>query len=243
MRVELAAGRDSLAGELELPQGSRPVPGVVILHDVWGLGDLYRGFARKLAQAGFAALALDLYARGEKPGSPSDMPGVMRFMHALPDGRVIADIQAAIDFLRARPEVSGRAVGLTGFCMGGKYTFLAASHCSNLSAAVAWYGMLRAPAIDTENPEHALDALARVRCPVLGLFGAEDALIPLADVDELKRRAAERRAAIEVVVYPGAGHAFANELRAETYRPEAARDAWSRALQFFAKHLGDRSGS
>jgi carboxymethylenebutenolidase len=230
-------------GELELPRSDRPAPGVVILHDVWGLGDLYRGFARKLAQAGYAALALDLYRRGEKPGSPADMPGVMRFMHALPDARVIADVQAGIDFLRARPEVTGRAVGLTGFCMGGKYTFLAASQCANLSAAVAWYGMLRAPAIDAENPEHALDALTRVRCPVLGLFGAEDALIPLADVEELSRRAAERRSPIEVAVYPGAGHAFANELRAETYRAAAAQDGWSRALDFFAKHLGDRSES
>jgi carboxymethylenebutenolidase len=237
VRVELPSGADTLAGELALPESSAPAPGVVIVHDVWGLGDLYRGVARRLAAAGYAALALDLYARGEKPGSPADMPGVMRFMHALPDRRVLADVQAALDWLRTRPEVAGRPVGLTGFCMGGKYTFLAASHCSGLAAAVAWYGMLRAPSLDRENPEHALDALERVRCPVLGLFGAEDALIPLSDVDELRARAAARRLPIEVVVYPGAGHAFANETRPETYRKPAADDGWRRALDFFAKHL------
>jgi len=240
VRVEFPSGGDSLAGELALPERPRPAPGIVILHDVWGLGDLYRGFARKLAGAGYAALALDLYARGEQPGTPADMPGVMRFMNALPDARVLADIQAALDYLRARPEVSGRAVGLTGFCMGGKYTFLAASHCRDLAAAVAWYGMLRAPAIDAANPEHALDALERVRCPVLGLFGADDALIPQGDVELLRRRAEAKRAPIEVVVYPGAGHAFANELRAESYRKPAADDAWRRALDFFAKHLAAR---
>lgn len=241
MRVELASGRDTIAGELVLPErpGS-PVPGVVILHDVWGLSDLYRGIAQRLAKAGYAALALDLYARGEKPGTPADMPAVMRFMHSLPDARVIADVQAAIDHLRARPEVAGRSVGLTGFCMGGKYTFLAASHCRDLAAAVAWYGMLRANGIDAANPEHALDALERVRCPVLGLFGGEDALIPQSDVEELRKRATTWRAPIEVVVYPGAGHAFANEARPETYREAAASDGWRRALDHFAKHLAAR---
>jgi carboxymethylenebutenolidase len=212
----------------------------VIVHDVWGLSDVYRGVARKLAAAGYAALAIDLYARGESPGSPADMPAVMRFMNALPDSRVVGDIQAAIECLRARPEVAGRKVGLTGFCMGGKYTYLAASHCTGLAAAVAWYGMLRAPSLDAANPEHALDALERARCPVLGLFGADDALIPQSDVTELRRRAGEWQKPIEVVVYPGAGHAFANESRPEAYREAAASDGWRRALEFFAKHLSAR---
>jgi len=231
VRVELPSGRDTIAGELLLPRSATPSPGVVIVHDVWGLSDVYRGVAQRFANAGFAALAPDLYARGEKPGTPADMPAVMRFMHALPDGRVLADLQASLDYLRARPEVAGRAVGLTGFCMGGKYAFLAASHCRDLAAVVAWYGMLRAP---------ALDALQRARCPVLGLFGAEDALIPQSDVEELRRRAGAWRAPIEVVVYPGAGHAFANESRPEAYREAAASDGWRRALEHFAKHLGAR---
>jgi len=240
MRVEFPSGRDTIAGELRLPTRA-PAAGVVILHDVWGLSDVYRGVAQRLADAGYAALALDLYARGEQPGSPADMPAVMRFMHALPDGRIVSDVQAAIDFLRARPELAGRKVGLTGFCMGGKYTFLAACHCRELAAAVAWYGMLRAPALDAANPEHALDALGSVRCPVLALFGAEDALIPQSDVAELRRRAGERRLPIEVVVYPGAGHAFANESRPEAYREAAAIDGWRRAFDFFAKELGGTS--
>ena len=240
MRVELASGRDTIAGELALPETSAPVPGVVIVHDVWGLSDVYRRVAKRLASAGFAALAVDLYARGEQPGSPADMPAVMRFMHALPDRRVLADLQAAVDWLRARPEVRGRAVGLTGFCMGGKYAFLAASHCRDLAAVVPWYGMLRAPSLDAENPEHALDALERARCPVLALFGAEDALIPQSDVDELRRRALARGLPIEIVVYPGAGHAFANESRPDVYREAAANDGWRRALEFLAKHLGAR---
>jgi len=236
VRVEFRSGADTLAGELVAP-ANRPAPGIVILHDVWGLSDLYRGIARRIAAAGFNALALDLYARGEEPGTPADMPAVMRFMSALPDRRVLADVEAAAEWLRARPEVAGRNIGLTGFCMGGKYAFLAAANCRGLAAVVPWYGMLRAPELDANNPEHALDALARPHPPILALFGAEDALIPLADVEELRSRSAERGAEVEVVVYPGAGHAFANEARPEVYREAAASDGWNRALAFFAKHL------
>jgi carboxymethylenebutenolidase len=210
---------------------------VVIVHDVWGLHEPYHGVARRLAGAGFVALALDLYARGEKPGSPSDMPGVMKFLHGLPDRRVLADIQSALDFLRARPEVAGRKLGLTGFCMGGKYADLAAVRCSGLSAVVSWYGMLRADAIDEANPEHALDALAQLRCPLLALFGADDVLIPKSDVEELRSRARERALPVEIVVYTGAGHAFANDTRPEAFRAEAAADAWTRALAFLAREL------
>jgi carboxymethylenebutenolidase len=235
-RVTFASGADRVGGELFAPRES-PAPGVVVIHDVWGLTDLYRGFGRKLADAGFAALSLDLYARGDRPGSPADMPGVMRFLHELPDARVLADIQAAVDYLAARPEVGGGRVGLTGFCMGGKYAFLAASHCRGLSAVAPWYGMLRAASLDAANPEHALDALSRLRAPVLALFGADDALIPQSDVDELRRRVHDQSLPVEVVVYRGAGHAFANEARPETYRPEAASDGWRRVLAFFGKHL------
>src|SRR5262249_59270506 len=104
-------GAGTVAGEL-VARANRPAPGIVILHDVWGLSDLYRGIARRIAAAGFNALALDLYARGEEPGTPADMPAVMRFMSALPDRRVLADVEAAAEWLRARPEVAGRNIGL-----------------------------------------------------------------------------------------------------------------------------------
>ena len=237
MNVRFASGGDEIAGALQAPDRGLPRPGVVIIHDVWGLYEPYHAAAERLARAGFVALALDLYARGEKPGSPADMPGVMKFLHRLPDRRVLADIQAAIDFLAARPEVAGRKVGITGFCMGGKYAFLAASRCRGLSAAVPWYGMLHAASLDDANPEHALDAIRDLSCPLLAFFGAEDALIPLRDVEELRARAKAAGLPLESVIYTGAGHAFANESRPEAYRAEAAEDAWRRALAFLSREL------
>lgn len=244
MNVEFASGSDRLRGALYLPEENpgdprtrRPRPGVIVVHDVWGLYDPYHGAAQRLARAGFVALALDLYSRGEKPGTPADMPAVMRFLDRLPDRRVLSDIGAAVAWLRSRPEVAGRKVGLTGFCMGGKYACLAAVRCAGLSAVVSWYGLLHADAIDEANPEHAKDALQELAIPLLALFGSEDVFIPLAEVEELRAKAASRGLPLETVVYTGAGHAFANESRAEAFRPEAAADAWRRAIAFLSREL------
>ncbi len=236
LRVRFPSGGDTIDGVLELPDGNGPHPGVVVIPDVRGLYDHYESVARRLADAGFAALAVNLYARGERPDT-SDMQQVFRFMRELPDRQVLADLQASLDWLAGRPETSGRKLGITGFCMGGKYAVLAACSCSGLSAAVPWYGMLTVGEVDERNPEHPLDALGRLGCPLLGLFGKEDPIVPLAEVEELERRAAGLEHEVEVVVYPGAGHAFANDTRPDAYRPEAAADAWARALAFLHRAL------
>jgi carboxymethylenebutenolidase len=237
VRVEFPSGADRIGGVLVAPGAGGPHPGIVVIPDVRGIYDHYHDVAQRIAARGYAVLVLDLYAREGAPELPS-MDAVFRFMRALPDARVLADVQAAVDWLGARPETRGRRIGITGFCMGGKYALLAACSCRGLSAAVAWYGMLRVGEIDATNPEHPLDALARLGCPLLGLFGKEDPIVPLADVEELSRRAAALPHEVDVVVYPGAGHAFANDSRPEAYRPEAAADGWSRAWSFFRRHLG-----
>lgn len=216
-------------------------PGVVVLHDVWGLSDHYRDLARRLADAGYAAFAVNLYRRERDPKITD--PG--RWIRSLDDRQVLAEIQAAIDRLAAHPAVRGARVGVTGCCMGGTYAILAAAGCRGLAAAVPFYGMLSdehgllAPvageAIDpARKPRSPLAVAGALRCPTLAFFGAEDAFIPSDDV-----RAFEARLASEhrVVVYPGAGHAFLNDTRAEMFRPDAARDAWARMLDWFQQHL------
>jgi carboxymethylenebutenolidase len=209
---------------------------VVVIPDVWGVSPHYEQVAQKLATAGYAALAVDLYTRGESPRSYAP-ERVGDFIQALPDRQVLGDLQAAIDTLAAQPAVRGRRIGITGFCMGGMYAFLAACRCSGLSAAAAWYGMLRSRALDANKPEHVLDAIADLRVPTLGLFGAEDALIPVSDVDELRERARRAAHPLELVIYPGAGHAFNNDTRPEAFRPEASADAWRRLFAHFARYL------
>jgi carboxymethylenebutenolidase len=148
----------------------------------------------------------------------------------------MADLDAVVAWAKQHPSAKPGRIGTTGFCRGGMYTLLYAARSAELKAAVSWYGQLRpalTPGVRTEGP---LDVAARIGAPVLGLYGAEDLGIPVADVKELetKMKAAGRTA--EFVVYPGAPHAFFADYR-PSYRAEAAKDAWGRCIAWFNRYL------
>lgn len=214
-------------------------PGVVLLPDVRGIYEHFRELGRRLAAEGFAVLVADLYRRTGRP-TLTDPASAMRWIAELDDRIVMDEIRAAVAFLRGHPAVGGQPVGILGFCMGGQYTLLAACSVPGLAAAVSFYGMIRyAPGLDPAKKPHApLDIAADLRCPLLGLYGAEDPLIPLEDVRAFEEAARRSGRAVEFRVYPGAGHAFLNDTQPERYRPEAAADAWRRAVAFLRSHLG-----
>jgi carboxymethylenebutenolidase len=213
--------------------------GIVIVHDVWGLSELYREFARRLAQAGFTALALDLYRREVKITNPGE------WMRGLSDPKILEDVQSAIDFLHGHPAVGGGRVGVAGFCIGGTYALLAACACQGLAAAVSFYGILSyqhgllfSPDLDpAKKPRDPLHAIRDLRCPLFGIFGESDEFIPLDDVKQLEAGLARGTISSEVRVYPGCGHAFLNETRAQAFRPDSAADAWQRMLDWFGRFL------
>jgi carboxymethylenebutenolidase len=217
-------------------------PGVVLVHDVWGVSDHTRDVTRRLAAEGFAVLAVDLYRRLDNVRI--EAPGA--WMQALSDPEAIADVREAAAFLARHPASRGRPVGVTGFCMGGMLALLAACALPELAAAAPFYGLLShehgllyaADGLDPEKkPRQPLDAVSDLQCPLLCFFGADDEFIPVSDVEQLERRLATQRQTSEVVVYPGAGHAFLNDTRPDAYRPEAARDAWARLTAFLHAHL------
>jgi len=218
-------------------------PGVVMIHDVWGVSDHTRDLARRLADAGFSVLALDLYRQMgevsiENPGS---------WMRSLSDPEMIDDVRSGVSFLSGHSASKGRPVGVTGFCMGGTVALLAACADTGVAASVPYYGLLSHehgilhaeegldPAL---KPRQPLDAVADLRCPTLCFYGDQDEFVPLSDIESLRERLAGQDVPAEVVVYPGAGHAFMNQPRVEAYRPEAARDAWGRMTAFLQEHLG-----
>ncbi len=228
-------------GYLAYPKDG-PNPGVVLIHDVWGLSDHTRDLSRRLAGEGFAVLAVDLYRRqGEvKIENPGE------WMRALSDPQVLEDLQTAADFLSQHPTVSARRVGITGFCMGGSYAILAACSCSGLSGSVAFYGLLSHEhgLLHGENgpdptlkPRQPLDAVAELSCPLQAVFGDQDEFVPLADVERLRARLHEAPQPGEVVVYAGCGHAFLNDTREDAYRPKQAKEAWSAMASFLRGHL------
>lgn len=227
---------DTLRGWLVRPECADPVPGLVLVPDVFGLGDHYRDVAGRFAAAGFATLAVDIYSREGIPTLP-DLTAVFACIAALPDGRVLADLDAAVHALGAHPAVRANAIGITGFCLGGQYALMAACTLERLAACVSWYGMLRYSETNERKPVDPLTLAPRLHCPYLGLFGAEDALIPSADVEELRGILADAGKTFELQVYAGAGHAFYNDTRAASFRPDAAAAAFRRAVAFLHRHL------
>ena len=234
--AEVSFGREAVRGYGAWPRTAHPLPGLVLIPDVRGLGEHYRDVARRFAAEGFFTLAVDLYSREGAPELP-DMTAVFRWMRALPDRRVLGDLGAAVEYLADRPEVRADAIGITGFCMGGQYALMAACTISRLAACVSWYGMLRYAETDDVKPASPLDLAPGLACPYLGLFGADDAIIPVADVEALRSILVRDGKTFDLHVYPGAGHAFFNDTRPDAYRPEAAADAWRRALAFLGRHL------
>jgi len=212
-------------------------PAIVVIHDVRGLSEHYRDVARRLANDGFFALAIDLYSREGMPLLPN-MEAVFTWMRHLDDRRVLADIEGGVRFLLSRPEVRARSIGITGFCMGGRYAMLAASNSQHLAACASFYGMLRDGETSELKPASPLDRAPQLNCPFLGLFGEDDGLIPRADVKQLEGILRKTGKIFQTKIYPGAGHAFMNDTRPDTFRPQVAKDAWNRAITFFRTHLG-----
>lgn len=209
---------------------------VVLLPDVHGISPLYCEIAARFAAAGLRTLLLDLYVREGAPRL-TDMAAVQSWIANLPDARVLDDVAQAIAYLRSEAGGSATTVGIAGFCLGGQYALMAASRLDGLDACVAFYGMLRHGVVTERKLPPPAETAADLRCPVLGLFGADDALIPSSDREAFRSGAARSGLAVDLRVFPGAGHAFVNDRRPDAYRPEAAAEALRAAIGFLRERL------
>lgn len=224
-RVAYAAvGGRPVEGVLVRPAGvDEPLPGVVVIHEWWGLNDNVVEMTRRIAAEGYAALAVDLYG-GESAATPDEAMALMRAATAAPDA-LTANLEGAYSFLAER-EMAGRVAAL-GWCFGGGQALQAALALpTQLAAVVVYYGQ---PVTDAER-------LAALQMPVLGLFGGADSSIPADTVRAFDRALSAAGVEHEVVVYPGAAHAFANP-SGERYDATAAEAAWRRTTAFLAEHL------
>jgi carboxymethylenebutenolidase len=214
--------------------GSTSAPGVVLIPDVHGISLLYKELGASLANAGLRTLVLDMYTREGNP-QLGDMPSVFEWIANLPDARILGDIDAALDHLGS---TGSSNVGVVGFCLGGQYSIMTACRNTEVAAAVSFYGMLATAEKTTNRPAAPLDMIDDLRCPLLGLYGSEDALVPGEDLDQLATACKDGGHRLSLHRYSGAGHAFLNRFRPEAYREQAARDAWQRALDFLTAELG-----
>jgi len=227
-------GVDTQLRGLLFDRGSSGAPGVVLIPDVHGISRLYEELGAALANAGLRTLVLDIYTR-EGPPQLGDMPAVFEWIANLPDARILDDVAAAIEHLDSN---GCPRVGVVGFCLGGQYSIMTACRHANVSAAVSFYGMLATAEKTTNRPAAPLDMIDKLGCPLLGLYGTEDALVPGEDLDQLAAACEQGGQRLSLQRYSGAGHAFLNRFRPEAYREQAARDAWQRTLDFLAAELG-----
>ncbi len=217
--VRLATG----AGAYEAkPAGAGPFPAVIVLQEWWGLNDHIKDIARRLAGEGYVALAPDLY-HGKVTKDPNEAG---RLMGALSPDAALKDLNAAVDVLAAEPTVKADRIGVTGFCMGGRYALLLAARNPTIKAAAAWYGV--------PVPDEA--TLGQIKGEVLYIYGDQDAFVTKADVDRLAAALKAGGVKGSVVTYP-APHAFFNDTRPDVYRPAHAKDAWGKVLDLFRRAL------
>ncbi len=218
------------------------LPAMIVIHEAGGLGEHIRDVTRRFANLGYIALGVDLYTREGGPPPTGDLQALFARLFAMPDARVLGDLEAAADLLRARPDCTGR-LGCIGFCMGGRYTLLFACASDRLDAAVdCWGGFIDRATVEevsTETrPTPPLEMVPRLHCPLLAAVGAEDHNPSPEIAEELRRRLAATPHATQVDIYEGAGHAFFADYR-PSYRPEPAALLWERVVPFLARHLHD----
>jgi carboxymethylenebutenolidase len=210
------------------------IPGLVVIHEAFGVNDHIRDVTRRFAAQGFLAAAPDLFPRvggAPQPGGPIEE--VMARIGAMSDADAVADLRATVGWLRAQPECNGR-VGCIGFCMGGRLTLLLATHEGVLDRAVdCWGGRVtrRTTPPDERRPEVVVERVDRLSCPLLGVFGAEDQNPNADDVEELRAALVASGMEHRIVVYPDAGHAFFADYR-PSWREEPAHAAWAEFLRF-----------
>lgn len=220
------------------PQAVAKPPVVLVVQEIFGVHEHIRDVCRRFAQAGWLAIAPELYFRQGDPAAVGSIQEILeRIVSRVPDAQVMADLDACVEW-------AGQAGGdvarltATGFCWGGRIIWLYAAHQAALRAGVAWYGRLSGTS-GALTPQHPLDLVDALKSPVLGLYGGQDQGIPNAEVDRMRTALqqspsdAARRS--DIVLYADAPHGFHADYR-PSYRRADAMDAWQRCLAWMAKH-------
>ena len=221
--VSYKSGDETVQGLLYTPPGTGPFPAIIVIHEWWGLNDWVKEQASKLADEGYVALAVDLY-RGKVAKTPDEAHEIMR---GVPEDRAKRDLHAAFGFLASQPSVRKDRIAAIGWCMGGGYSLDVALQEPALAADVINYGHL------ATDP----DALKKINAPILGIFGAQDRGIPVADVRKFGETLDHMGKKIDIKIYDDAGHAFQNPNNKDGYRAADTADAWKLTSDFLATNL------
>lgn len=219
------------------PAGQTGLPVVLVISEIFGVHEYIADVTRRLAQAGYMAIAPELFVRQGDPNEYGELAKLQaEIISKVPDAQVMGDLDACVAWAAANGGNTDK-LAITGFCWGGRITWLYAAHQPKLKAGVAWYGRLVGQAT-AQTPLHPLALVGKLKAPVLGLYGGADTGIPLDTVDKMKAELAQGPAAAkasEFVVYPEAPHAFHADYRG-SYRKGPAEDGWQRLLAWLKRN-------
>jgi carboxymethylenebutenolidase len=215
-----------------------PLPVVLLVSEIFGVHAHMADVARRFAQAGYLCIAPELFVRQGDAKAQPDVPTLVRqIIGKVPDAQVMNDLDACAAWA-ASQEGDPDRLAVTGFCYGGRTTWLYSAHNPALRAGVAWYGRLQGNA-NNLTPKHPIDLVDRLHCPVLGLYAGQDSGIPNASVAQMQNALAtapqKSARSSQFVLYPDAQHGFHADYRT-TYRESDAKDAWTRCLDWFKRH-------
>ncbi len=235
--VDIPVGGETIPAYRAAPAGKSGAPVVLVISEIFGVHEHIADVARRFAKLGYFAVAPELFVRQGDASSYGEIAKLIaEVISKVPDAQVMADLDATVAWARSQGADAGR-LGVTGFCWGGRITWLYAAHNPGVTAGVAWYGRLVGQPNPLQ-PRHPVDVAGQLHAPVLGLYGGQDTGIPL-DTVEAKRKAlqagsrAARASAFHI--YPDAPHAFHADYR-PSYRKDAAEDGWARCRAWFAQH-------
>lgn len=221
--VTFPNGDATIMAYLARPAADGTYPAILVCHENRGLTDHIRDVTRRLAKAGYVGLAVDLLSR-QGGTAKVDAAQISGALGNSPPSQFVSDFQAGLDYLKTQPFVAAGQFGMTGFCFGGGVTWRCATQISELKAAVPYYG---------SNPP--LEDVPKIQAAVLAMYGERDTRIN-AGIPDIEKAMKDNNKVFEYIIFPGASHAFNNDTGAN-YNPTAAREAWARALDWFAKYV------
>jgi carboxymethylenebutenolidase len=233
--VSIPTGDGDIPAYRAMPSQGRSFPVVLVVQEIFGVHEHIKDVCRRFARLGYLAIAPELYARQGDVSKLSGIDEIRKVVSRVPDAQVMADLDAAVAWVKASGDGNIKKLGITGFCWGGRIVWLYAAHSRQLKAGVAWYGRLVGNSSELQ-PKHPIDVAGSVNAPVLGLYGGSDQGIPLDTVERMQTALKAANSPSHVVVYPDTPHAFFADYR-PSYRKEQAEDGWNRLREWF-KQLG-----
>ena len=232
--VQITTGNGDIPAYRAMPAGGKALATILVVQEIFGVHEHIKDVCRRFAKAGYLAIAPEMYYRQGDVSKLKDNKEIFSVVVSkVPDAQVMSDLDAALAWA-AKNGGDGKRIGITGFCWGGRITWLYTAHNKNVKAGVAWYGRLVGDASDM-TPKHPLDLVDQINAPVLGLYGGADAGIPNDTVDKMNAALKEKGKPSMIHLYPDTPHAFHADYR-PSYRKAQADDGWKRATEWFKKH-------